>query len=413
MRGCPIANNFSQDPNCKALWKFEPSDLFADSVGSNTLIPFNEALTPSSDTSLFKEGIGSAKFEKKFSTNHDRTGIVDVNLDSGFPFKNGDSVKKISITMWIRLASDSDDDNFFFTKTSSNTDTIDDFRASANKSTGVEFRIITSGTPTSSATFSHGSALVIQRWYHMTITYDGITGAYRISVWDSSTEALLAADATGTASLFGSATSTNALSIGNGAAPVGTKSFTGNIDEMAIFNDILTSDESTAIRGGTYIPNVLTGLDHLNGSTVSVIVDGAQINDEVVVDGQIAPDIGVLGIDYSCATVGLSSTYRVSPMRLDITTPIGTTHGSIKQISELVISFKDTLNAQYGDDVDTYDIEWRTEEAHDQAPDLFTGDKTVAFDGGFSTEDNIIISGSSPFPCTVRAIIPRIQKTGR
>ena len=152
----------------------------------------------------------------------------------------------------------------------------------------------------------------------------------------------------------------------------------------------------------------MSSLGHLEGETVSILGNGGVFPPEVVTNSEITIDAAVF-----IAHVGLPYTYQVSPMRLDVTTPIGTTHGSIKKISEVVISFFKTLNAQYGDGTNTYDINWRTTEVYDSPPALFTGDKTVAFDSGFSTDDDIIISGSDPLPCTVRAIIPRIEKTGR
>ena len=147
---------------------------------------------------------------------------------------------------------------------------------------------------------------------------------------------------------------------------------------------------------------------HLEGETVAVLGDGAVQASKTVASG-------IITIDEAADRVvaGLPYTYQVSPMRLDIATPVGTTHGSIKKISELVISFFATMNARYGDGTDTYNIDWRVDEAYGSPPELFTGDKTVTFDGGFSTEDNIVISGSDPLPCTVRAIIARTEKVGR
>jgi len=136
----------------------------------------------------------------------------------------------------------------------------------------------------------------------------------------------------------------------------------------------------------------ITGLTHLEGETVSVLVDGAVQADKIVSNGQITIDEAG-----SIVHVGLPFTYRASPMRLDITTAAGLSHGSIKKISEIVVSFHQTSGAQYGDDSDTYDIDWRSSEDFGSAPALFTGDKTFAFDGGFSTEDNIIISRVKTF----------------
>ena len=138
------------------------------------------------------------------------------------------------------------------------------------------------------------------------------------------------------------------------------------------------------------------------------MVDGAQQTDKVVASGQITIDEAGTRV-----VVGLSYEYRLSPMRLDTTTSKGTTHGSIKKGNELTVSFYKTLNAKYGDGIDQYDFNWRTTENYDNPPELFTGDITETFDGGFTTEDNIVINGSDPFPCTVRALIPRIDITGR
>ena len=154
--------------------------------------------------------------------------------------------------------------------------------------------------------------------------------------------------------------------------------------------------------------DTFSGLDHLEGETVSILGDGAVYAEQVVTDGSIT-----INNEVEKAHVGLPFEYKVSPMRLDVTTGAGATLGSIKNISELSISFLETLNARYGDGTDTYDIDWRTTEVYGSPPDMFTGLKTVAFDGGFSAEDTIIISGRDPLPATIRSITARIEKTGR
>jgi len=152
----------------------------------------------------------------------------------------------------------------------------------------------------------------------------------------------------------------------------------------------------------------IDGLDHLEDETVAVLGDGSVQISKKVKDGEITIDSAADKV-----IVGLPYTYQVSPMRLDIMSGAGTTHGSIKKIPEIIISFYATSGAQYGDGNDTYDIDWRTSEEYDSPPELFTGDKTLHFDGGFSIEDNFIVSGSDPLPCTVRAMVPRAEITGR
>ena len=109
-----MAYDYDADDSCIALWRFEAGDLFADSKGGNTLIPFNVALTPSSDIVNFKEGEGSALFAKKFTNNTDRCYIADADLDDGYPFKGTNTNKKISLTTWFMLNSDSKELQFLY-----------------------------------------------------------------------------------------------------------------------------------------------------------------------------------------------------------------------------------------------------------------------------------------------------------
>ena len=151
-----------------------------------------------------------------------------------------------------------------------------------------------------------------------------------------------------------------------------------------------------------------TGLDHLEGETVAILGDGAVFPTQMVTNGSVT-----LSESVSVCHIGLPFTYKLKPMRMDQGYN-GTSKGSIKKISEAVISFYKTLNARYGDGTDTYDIDWReTDAEYTTPPDLVTGDKVVVADGGFSVEDPFQIEGSDPLPCTVRAIIPRIEVTGR
>jgi len=160
--------------------------------------------------------------------------------------------------------------------------------------------------------------------------------------------------------------------------------------------------------GKTYVgqeTNIVSGLEFIENETVKVLGDGAYVGEFVVSQGQVVlPDL------YSRIAVGLPYRYRAQPTRFDSDGSLGT----IRKINELVISFMDTLNARYGvKDGLVYDIDWRTDENYTTPPKLFTGDKIVTYDGGFSFEDPVIIEGDDPFPCTIRAIVIRVEKTGR
>jgi len=148
---------------------------------------------------------------------------------------------------------------------------------------------------------------------------------------------------------------------------------------------------------------VLIGLDHLEGETVSVFSGGVFVANRIVTDGEVTLEESV-----TQAIVGLPYRYKLKPMRFDIGNQFQTTKGSLKRFAELVISFFESSGAKYGVDADNlFDIsDW---------PDtgLYTGDVVVAHEGGFDVEDSVIITGDEPLPCVVRAMIPRIEKTGR
>lgn len=170
-------------------------------------------------------------------------------------------------------------------------------------------------------------------------------------------------------------------------------------------------DSGIIYTGGAI--NVITGLDHLEGRIVAILADGEVIDEQRVIGGQI-----VLSTAARNVRAGLPYESVAIPMRMDLNLNLrtGTSLGSIKKISEITVSFHDTLNAKYGSsekelfDFDFDDPRWKNTS---KVEGLFTGLVTVAFDGGFDTEDELVISQSDPLPCTIRAVIPRIEQTGR
>lgn len=148
---------------------------------------------------------------------------------------------------------------------------------------------------------------------------------------------------------------------------------------------------------------------HLEGKELAVLVDGAVQTNKTVISGQITIDEAGDRV-----VTGLPFEYQVSPMRLDVVTQTGTTRGSIMVIPEIVLSLFASGGVEYGDGTNQKAIDFRTTEPYGSPPALFTGDTdALAFDGGFNKDMDIVISGSSPLPCTVRAIIARTEKTGR
>ena len=154
---------------------------------------------------------------------------------------------------------------------------------------------------------------------------------------------------------------------------------------------------------------VISGLDHLEGETVAILGDGAVFPTQTVVGGQIT-----LSSSVSVAIVGLQSRWKLKPMRADVNLADGNTMDSIKKITEVVISLLRVGGVQYGTDTDDLrTIDFRTDEDYDSPPALFTGDTVVVFDGGFSPDDSVLLTGNDPLPVTVRALLYRSRVSGR
>jgi len=89
-----MANNFSTDTSCQALYRFEHGALTVDSIRSNTL---TAVATPTEDLVNFKEGACSAVLNG--STQYFvRT---DTNLSANFPLKSTDTVKQATFAGWF------------------------------------------------------------------------------------------------------------------------------------------------------------------------------------------------------------------------------------------------------------------------------------------------------------------------
>lgn len=235
------ANDFSGDGNCKALWRFENGALTADSKGTNTLTAVN---TPVADTVNFKEGAASVDLE---NSETDYFSITDAALDAGFPLKNGDANKKISLAFWCKIESLPTSSYYWVIYDKGVGTNVRSFMISIYPTTfsiqigyngGANWEVINHGTQPQTA-----------RWYHVGVTFQDSDKAYKIRIWDDTAGALLGgAEVTGT--------STNNINVEDGALTIGFStaaySFDGLLDEIVVFDDILTSAEIDQIRSGTY-----------------------------------------------------------------------------------------------------------------------------------------------------------------
>jgi hypothetical protein len=172
-------------------------------------------------------------------------------------------------------------------------------------------------------------------------------------------------------------------------------------------------DSTDAIpAGGWYLTaGTFTGLDHLEGETVSVVADGGQHSQQTVSDGNI-----VLDRQASVVHVGLPYTGYLETNDLEGGGTTGTAQTKKKNVHAVGFRFLDTLYARYGTSYYKLEqIEMRSANmAMDRPPLMFTGDtkehysneSADARDGGWSREKRVIVSQDQPYPCNVQLIVP-------
>jgi hypothetical protein len=151
----------------------------------------------------------------------------------------------------------------------------------------------------------------------------------------------------------------------------------------------------------------LSGLSLIGAVTdqVDALVDGVPVTGLTVSGGSVTlPNPAVK------ACVGFGYTGTLLPMKLDAGSQIGTAQGQITRIDKVIIRFYRTLGAKYGPDLNNLDtIEFRDiASPFDLPPALFSGDKTVSFNGGYSTDGAIVLQQSLPLPCNIVALFPRV-----
>jgi hypothetical protein len=154
----------------------------------------------------------------------------------------------------------------------------------------------------------------------------------------------------------------------------------------------------------------VSGLDHLEGQTVKVIADGAAHPDKIVSSGSVSLDRGATDVH-----VGLGYTSILQTMRAEAGGTEGTSQGKTKRIRDVTVRLYRSVGAKIGPEEATLDIiPFRSSaELMDQAVPLFTGDKTIEFDGDFDRDGFVVVQQDQPLPITVVAIYPRLQTFDR
>ncbi|MDX1702225.1 MAG: hypothetical protein R3250_16480, partial [Melioribacteraceae bacterium] len=168
-------------------------------------------------------------------------------------------------------------------------------------------------------------------------------------------------------------------------------------------------EDSFYVDSGLSLPlnqlptNVVTGLDHLEGETVDLLVDGLVHPSQTVVSGSVT--LNTQATKAVHAGLGFTSTLRT--LRIEGGNPIGTSQGKIKRIKKVQIRLNRSLGLKVGDE--NLDWDFFGPPVMNQSNELFTGDREIELDDGYSKDAEFNIVQDQPLPTTIVAVMPEAR----
>jgi len=149
---------------------------------------------------------------------------------------------------------------------------------------------------------------------------------------------------------------------------------------------------------------VISGLDHLEGQSVSILADGSTHPNKTVSGGSITLERSSTKVH-----IGLGYTSLLQTMRVESRAE-GTSQTKDKRIHEVTLRLHETVGAEVGPDVNNMErIPFRSSAASMNSPvPLFTGDKQIEFSDDFNTDGFVVVRQTQPLPLSLLSAYPRI-----
>lgn len=155
--------------------------------------------------------------------------------------------------------------------------------------------------------------------------------------------------------------------------------------------------------------DVITGLAHLNGATVSVLADGAVHPPLVVSGGQIT-----LNREASTVHVGLPITADMKTLPLSFEGAPASGQGTIKNVNKIHLRVYESSGIKAGprfDKLTTYPAR-NVMDDYGDAPALRTGELSLVIAPSWNTDGAICIRQEEPLPLTILSMTPEVAIGG-
>lgn len=152
---------------------------------------------------------------------------------------------------------------------------------------------------------------------------------------------------------------------------------------------------------GSPLPTTVTGLDHLEGQTVSIVADGSVHPDRTVVGGEVELAYGATNV-----TVGLGYTTTIQLLHPSVPLGDGTAQGRQLTIKQAVARLNETIGLQInGEDVPVVQL---PVDALGDPPVPFTGDKQI-YVSGWTSPNELLIEQVLPMPFQLLGVILKVE----
>ena len=190
-----------------------------------------------------------------------------------------------------------------------------------------------------------------------------------------------------------------------------TKRFIERLKPIEFGSDI--EDAFFVDSGLTYSGSAATsisGLDHLEGETVTILANGSTHATKTVSSGSVTLDRSA-----TKCHIGLPYTSTLQTMRVEAGGTEGTSQGKTKRIRDVTIRVLDSVGAKVGpSESDLELIPFRDSSmAMDTAVSMYTGDKDIEFPSGYDSDGFVVVQQDQALPLTILAIFPRLQTFDR
>jgi hypothetical protein len=154
----------------------------------------------------------------------------------------------------------------------------------------------------------------------------------------------------------------------------------------------------------------VTGLEHLEGRTVELIADGAELTARRVIGGKVALDDPAFS-----AVVGLPFTSELQPMRLEIPLRDGTAQGRRMKTARVVLLLHESLGGEVASSPTSRFEKLNnrvTANPMDTVPPLLSGEIETPLDASAGGGVDVIVRQSQPLPFNIGAIIVKADVYG-